>query len=205
MQDERAREEGAGREASLDWRQWVPPQVRREILRFIRRAFLAGFVIGSAASAVYFHYSESREKPFQGAIIFAALAFTMPAFAVSLKIMLSMFYMSWGAQNQFDRTAAKAENTLGSVDRLIADGGKTLTREIVKEAFQELGKADGPLRRIEEAVASLTGPIGQPRSRKPGLLESGLGKTPISEPLLDEADPKGTTRILAQKGANGDI
>jgi hypothetical protein len=150
---------------ATDWRRWVPPEIRREVLVFMTRAFIVGAVLGGAGAAFYWKYSQSHEKIFQGAIILGALAFTMPAFATSLKLMLLMFYMGCSSAEKSDGVFENMKS--------ITDGLKPLTQNTpeIREKFDRLLKA------LENLIA----PPKAPTSSRSGLLERGIRKTEGNE------------------------
>ena len=145
---------------ATDWRRWVPPEIRREVLVFMTRAFIVGAVLGGVGAALYWKYSQSHEKIFQGAIILGALAFTMPAFATSLKLMLLMFYMGCSS-------AEKSDGVFENM-RSITDGLKPLTQNTpeIREKFDRLMKA----------LETLIAPPSPSRPSRSGLLERGIRK-----------------------------
>jgi type III secretory pathway component EscR len=193
-----------------DWHRWVPPEVRRDVLSFMARAFVIGMVLGGAAGAFYWKYSVSKEKIFQGAIIVAALAFTMPAFATSLKLMLSMFYMSWAGQEKADGVWRNLKEIKDEVKPVVENAGKImdnlarvverygkndLVKSFIDEAKSALAKEGGIIQKIDRltlAIEALSVPA--PGPKKPGLLERGIqprGAPAAGSPQADEE-----TRVL---------
>lgn len=181
-------------ENPLDWRRWVPKEVRRDVLSFMTRAFILGAVVGILCGCLYWRYSVSKEKIFQGAIIVAALAFTMPAFATSLKLMLSMFYMGYAGNEKSEGafksiTALKDEaqpilqNVSVIVHKMAAMAERNGSGDMVKSLVAELKAAIPPdlearFNRMLVAIEAIAAP---PTPKKPGLLERGIPKAPAPE------------------------
>lgn len=192
-------------QSPLDWRKWVPPEVRRDVISFMIRAFVLGAVVGVLCGGLYWRFSVSKEKIFQGAIIVAALAFTMPAFATSLKLMLSMFYMGY-AGNEKSEGAFKSitalkdeakpilENVSTIVHKMAVVAEKNGSGDMVKALVAEMKAAIPPdlearFNRLLHAIEA----IAAPPAKKPGLLERGLPKA--SPPAPDDE-----TRVLPHMG-----
>jgi hypothetical protein len=216
-------------QSPLDWRKWVPPEVRRDVISFMTRAFILGAVVGILCGALYWRFSVSKEKIFQGAIIVAALAFTMPAFATSLKLMLSMFYMGY-AGNEKSEGAFKSITLLKDEAKPILDNVSTIVHkmavlaerngsgDMVKTLVAELKASIPPdlearFNRLLTAIEAL----GAPPAPRRGLLETGIAKDrsqaaqpPVSSfpvppgavprPYAPAAAPDEETRILPHLG-----
>ena len=200
--------------SSLDWRKWVPADVRQEVISFMIRAFVLGGVIGILCGCLYWRFSVSKEKIFQGAIIVAALAFTMPAFATSLKLMLSMFYMGY-AGNEKSEGAFKSitalkdeakpilENVSVIVHKMAVVAEKNGSGDMVKNLVAELKATIPPdlearFNRLLSAIEAIAAPAPV---RKPGLLERGLQPKPAAAPVAPAAPaPDDETRVLPHMG-----
>lgn len=180
----------------LDWRKWVPPQVRREILGFMCLAFAVGVAVSVVAAWIYASFSESKDKVFHCAIILGACGFTMPAFACSIRIMLTMFYMNWRASEDSRSMIADLKEVKDEAKPILETAGRIVTRveqlanqyakdDVVKaliaEVKRELDAKDGVVGRFEsrldalvKAVETIGSPLGDAAPRRPGLLESGI-------------------------------
>jgi len=208
--------------AVLNWRQWVSPEARAEILRFMWIAFAVGVVAAAIAAWIYASWSESKDWVFHCAIILAACGFTMPAFATSIRIMLVMFYMNWHASMAQQGMISDLKEVKDEAVPILDDLGKVVSTlktvadryakdDVVKSAILEVERLAERLidgkngilprfeRKIDDVVAALGAPMGP---RQAGLLEKGIagpgngvGKEILGMNGMAEGRPNGALQV----------
>ena len=122
--------------------------VQKGMLRFIRRVFLFGVVLGITASVTYSYFGTSKDKFFHGFILLAGIGFTAPMFMISVRLMLKMFFMSYEQmENQNDliedlRNAKEQAGPIIEKVEKVVDKSVPIAENVEKVVQRAAGMAD---------------------------------------------------------------